>query len=272
MQNPHAPATFVEVLAPALREAAALARAMEGNVANHPKAGEKTPVKAALTAADTAAQEILLAPLIEDFSHVHLEAEEDTPSVSRFGGRGNPVVVVDPIDGTLRFYLEGLGPYAVMAGLAVEGRYEAAVVALPREGLYFDAVRGAGARVARGDGLPTVASAAADGRRVFISHDLPGPAVETLLSHGFQVAPASGGAISVAPLVPGVRAGLRWVPGGSVSIRGRIGALISAEAGAVVSGESGEPFVEGLRDEARALLVATDAEDIAALRAAVAAI
>jgi len=57
-----------------------------------------------------------------------------------------------------------------------------------------------------------------------------------------------------------------------VSIRGRIGALISAEAGAVVSGESGEPFVEGLRDEARALLVAADPEDIAALRAAVAAI
>jgi fructose-1,6-bisphosphatase/inositol monophosphatase family enzyme len=272
MQNSPAPALFVETLAPALREAASIVRAMEGRVANRPKAGEATPVKAALTVADTAAQEILLAPLLDAFSHVQLEAEEDTPSVARFEDRGESVVVVDPIDGTLRFYLEGLGPYALMAGLAIEGCYEAALVALPREGLYFDAVRGQGARVARDDGQPEPARVAADGSRVFISHDLPGAAVEVLLERGFQVSPACGGAISVAPLVPGVRAGLRWVAGGSVSIRGRIGALIAAEAGALVTGEAGEPFVRDIHAQARALLIAAEPGDLAALQAAVAAI
>lgn len=245
---------------------------MEGRVANRPKDGEPTPVKAALTVADTAAQEALLAALLERFSHVHLEAEEDTPSVGRFDSRGNDLVVVDPIDGTLRFYLEGLGPYAIMAGLAIAGSYEAAVVALPRESLYFDAVRGRGARVARRAGGPCAAKALADGRRVFISHDLPGAAVEVLLSHGFQVAPACGGAISVAPLVPGVCAGLRWTDRASLSTRGRIGALISDEAGALVRGEHGRPFVRDIRARTRALLVAAEAQDLAALEEALAAI
>jgi len=245
---------------------------MEGRVANRPKAGEATPVKAALTVADTAAQELLLSALLERFAHVQLEAEEDTPTAARFAGSGDSVVVVDPIDGTLRFYLEGLGPYSIMAGLAIRGCYQAAVVALPRERLYFDAVLGAGARVADGDEPARAARAEADGRRVLISHDLPGRAVEVLLAHGYQVAPASGGAISVAPLVPGVRAGLRWVSAGSVSTRGRIGTLIAAEAGALVCDGSGEPFVRDIRAQAGALLVAADLEDLAALRAAVAAI
>ena len=272
MRNSPAPAAFVDTLAPALREAAAIARAMEGRVANRPKAGEATPVKAALTVADTAAQEALLVPLLESFSQVNLEAEEDTPSVARFGSRGDALVVVDPIDGTLRFYLEGLGPYAVMAGLAIEGSYRAALLALPREALYFDAVLGEGARVAQGEGPPGAARAQPDGRRVFISHDLPGSAVEVLLAHGFQVAPASGGAIAVAPLVPGVCAGLRWVRDGSLSTRGRIGALIAAEAGALVRDDRGEPFVRDVHAPARALLVAAEEDDLAALEAAVAAI
>jgi hypothetical protein len=272
MRNLSAPAAFVETLAPALRDAASLARAMEGRVANRPKDGEATPVKAALTVADTATQEVLLAALLERFSHVHLEAEEDTPLVGRFDSGGNDLVVVDPIDGTLRFYLEGLGPYATMAGLAIAGSYEAALVALPRESLQFDAVRGQGARMAHGGSRPRAAKAVADGRRVFISHDLPGAAVEVLLSHGYQVAPACGGAISVAPLVPGVCGGLRWTGAGSLSTRGRIGALISAEAGALVRGEHGSPFPRDIHAPARALLVAAEPEDLAGLEEALAAL
>ncbi len=268
MRKAPAPESFVESLAPALRQAAAVARAMEGRVANRPKAGETTPVKAALTIADTAAQEALLVPLFDHFPDVGLEAEEDTPSVSRFGSREDTLVVVDPIDGTLRFYLEGLGPYAVMTGLAIDGAYEAALVALPREELFLDAVRGAGARVSRGEGAPTPASVPGDGRRALISHDLPAPAVEHLLASGFEVSPACGGAISVAPLVPGVRAGLRWVPDGQLSTRGRIGALISTEAGALVRREDGEPLGCDLHSSARALLVAGNDDDLQVLREA----
>jgi fructose-1,6-bisphosphatase/inositol monophosphatase family enzyme len=269
MTKPTVPEDFVRVLAPALRQAASLARGLEGRVANRPKPGEGSAVKAALTVADTAAQEVLLDALWERFPRVALEAEEDTASARRFATQGAARVVVDPIDGTLRFYLEGLGPYAVMVGLALDDVYAAALVARPRDELFLDAVRGAGARVAQGDAEPRTVRAQPEGRRVLISHDLPGRAVELLLSRGFAVAPASGGAISVAPLIPGVRAGIRWVPGGSVSVRGRIGALIAEEAGALVRGERGQPFPPNISTPERALLVAADEKDLAALCAAV---
>ena len=80
------PEAFVRALAPALRQSASIARALEGRVANRPKRGEATPVKAALTIADTASQEALLVPLFEHFPSVRLAAEEDTPSTARFAG------------------------------------------------------------------------------------------------------------------------------------------------------------------------------------------
>ena len=61
------PAGFVEAVFPAVREAAAVARRLEGRVENHPKAGESTAVKQALTVADTQVQEIILEVLFERF-------------------------------------------------------------------------------------------------------------------------------------------------------------------------------------------------------------
>ena len=78
------PDDFAQALAPALRQSASIARALEGRVSNRPKEGEATPVKAALTIADTASQEALLVPLLERFPGVAIEAEEDTPTVHRF--------------------------------------------------------------------------------------------------------------------------------------------------------------------------------------------
>ena len=265
------PGDFVACLAPALHSAAGIARDLEGRVANRPKAGEVSPVKAALTAADMAVQETLLVALHAEFPEVALEAEEDTPTAARFAREGRAVVVVDPIDGTLRFYLEGLGPYGIMAGLALDDVYRGALVALPREGLFLDAVRGSGARAAGPASTPEAVRCACEGRRVLISHDLPAPAVGELLAAGFEVAPGSGGALSVAPLIPGVRAGLRFVRGGSVSIRGRIGALIAREAGARVCAADGSPFPEDIREPADTLLVAGSDEDLAVLVAAAAA-
>lgn len=272
MKTP-APERFVRELAPALRQAASIARALEGRVANRPKQGETTAVKAALTIADTAAQEALLVPLLASFPEVCVEAEEDTPTVHRFPDRGSARVVIDPIDGTLRFYLDGLGPYGVMAGLAIDGEYHAALVAVPRERIFLDAFRGGGARVARGDAPPRPARLERAGARVLVSHDLPEAALESLRRDGYEPAPACGGAISVAPLLPGTRGGLRRAPEGSagVSVRGRIGALISAEAGAQVRCETGEAFPAAIDAPARALLVAGDGAALAALERALAA-
>ena len=274
MQDTSFPSDFVRALAPALQQAASIARSLEGRVSNRPKLGEATEVKAALTAADTASQEALLAPLLEHFPQVKLEAEEDTPSVSHFSDSGDALVVIDPIDGTLRFYLEGSGPYAVMIGLAIRERYEASLVALPREHLCFDAVRGHGARICEKDAAAkTVALGEATGNRILVSHNLPSSAVDRLQEHGYEVAAASGGAISVAPLIPGVCAGLRLVrenPEG-VSIRGRIGALISAEAGALVMGATA-PFTPEIRTPAPALLIATTNNTLAHLQDALSTI
>ena len=264
---------FVSALAPALRQSASIARALEGRVANRPKAGEATAVKAALTIADTASQEALLVPLLEHFPQVRLAAEEDTPSTILFAADGPELVVIDPIDGTLRFFLEGLGPYAVMIGLARERVYEAALVALPRDELYFDAVRGAGARIAERGSPPRAARAEATGKRVYVSHNVPDAARECLVRRGFEVRSACGGAIAVAPLVPGACAGLRIAeqPEADVSIRGRIGLLIAAEAGALVRGEDGAAFPLDIETRARAVLVAATPFELAALEAALSA-
>ena len=224
-----------------------------------------------MTIADSACQEALLVPLFEHFPHVCLAAEEDTPSVQRFPKSGNEIVVIDPIDGTLRFYLEGMGPYGIMMGLAVDGEYEAGLVALPREGLFFHAVRGWGAFVSRADGTPRHAAFDTAGDRILVTHDLPKEAVNFLCGKGFEVVPASGGAISVAPLIPGVRAGLRLVrtvP--SVSIRGRIGLLMSAEAGALIRSETGSEFPLQIEAAARAVLVAANEADLHVLQEALA--
>jgi fructose-1,6-bisphosphatase/inositol monophosphatase family enzyme len=263
------PGEFVEVLFPALRQAAAIARALEGRVSNRPKAGERRPAKAALTLADTAAQEALLVPLFERFPEVSLDAEEDTPTAARFPRAAPARVVVDPIDGTLHSFLLREGPYAVLVGLALHGRYEAALVALPREELFFEALRGAGARVAHGgaDRRPArAARAARDGARVLVSHGLPDAVRARLVERDLEPVPASGGAIAVAPLLPGVRAGLRLAPMGSISVRGRVGALIGREAGARVCRQDGAPFPDTLDAPAEALLVAPDDETLDDLR------
>jgi fructose-1,6-bisphosphatase/inositol monophosphatase family enzyme len=263
---------FVQLLLPAVRHAAVIARDLEGRVANRPKRREASPAKAALTEADSAAQEAILVPLLEHFPGVGLRAEEDTPSVEEFPENEKRFVVVDPIDGTLRSYLEGAGPYSVMVGLCVEQRFEAALVALPREGLLFDGLGGGGARISRPGGEPRPLRAAGVGTRVIVSHETPPAVQDRLRERGFEVVFGCGGAISVAPLIPGVRAGLR-LPGRSsgVSIRGRIGLLISSEAGALMESERGERFPLRIDEPARALLLAVTEQDMDHLRYALAA-
>jgi hypothetical protein len=242
-------------------------------VPNRPKGGEDSAAKAALTLADTAAQEAILVPLLEHFPEVSLLAEEDTPSVGRFPHHADECVVIDPIDGTLRCYLEAAGPYAVMVGLALRERFEAAIVALPREGLYFEAVRGGEARRARPGGPLRSVRVAPAGNRVLVSPELPQPVAATLLEADYDLAVGSGGAIAVAPLIPGVQAGLRVARSREgVSVRGRIGALIAACAGATVEDERGEPFPESFAAPARALLVSADERDRRVLRQAAAAL
>jgi fructose-1,6-bisphosphatase/inositol monophosphatase family enzyme len=265
---------FASLLEPGVRRAAALARSLEGQVANLPKIHEASDTKQALTEADTRAQEILLETLYEHFPEVSLAAEEDTPSVARFAKGGPFQVVIDPIDGTLHSYLQGSGPYAVMIGLLVRDRYESGLVALPREGLLFAATRGQGALAARGSGPLRPVRPSADGNRILVSHGTPAEAIDYLEGQGYEVVPACGGAVAVAPLVRGVRAGLRVSMGAGIgiSIRGRIGTLVAAEAGALLRSERDARFPLDATTRAATLRVAACEDDLAlllrALRAA----
>jgi fructose-1,6-bisphosphatase/inositol monophosphatase family enzyme len=258
---------FVDLLEPALREAASHARSLEGRVVNSPKLGEITPVKQAMTQADATTQEILLRALLAHYPDVCLAAEEDTESIARFPVDSAARVIIDPIDGTLHSYLEAKGPYATIVGLVVDDRYRAGLVGLPREGLFFAASRGDGARI----GLPgrpmREVRAHADGERVLVANNTPAIVAEYLGEQGFEVIFACGGAVSVAPLIPGVRAGLRWAPGESgISIRGRVGALISREAGALVRCGADREFPDDTESPAPVLLAACSEKDIALLR------
>jgi fructose-1,6-bisphosphatase/inositol monophosphatase family enzyme len=269
MSVPPSPQDFVRALRPALEQAAAIAASLEGRVPNEPKTGEASAVKAALTLADVAAQEALLVPLLARFRAAELEAEEATQSVSLFTGEARALrIVIDPIDGTLNFFLGRRGPYAVLAGLAVAGRLEAALVALPRERVRFEAVRGAGARWSDARGAWAPARPSRTGERVIVSDSVPDGVADRLRAAGFDVGMGCGGAVAVAPLLPGVRGGVRIARGGAISVRGRIGLLVAREAGARVEGADGRPFPEALDDPSDTLVVASDAETAAALRSA----
>lgn len=259
---------FLEIAVPAVREASRIARELEGQVANRPKPDEATPVKAALTVADSEAQEAILAPLADELPTVMLRAEEDTPSVARFAPQNDYLVVVDPIDGTLHAYLEGSGPYSVMTGLALGDRYQASVIALPREDLLVYGRVGEIVRVERLSGDGAAPSDDGPKRDVLVSQGVSAGAVERLRAGGYNPRFGSGGAISIAPFLPGVCAGLRVSRGPEgVSIRGRVGVMLSRNADCAVASEEGE-FPDDLWSRSETLLVSRDNEAIAALRAA----
>lgn len=265
---------FSRAMAPAVSRAAEIAHAMEGRVRNMPKSAEEGAVKQALTEADMAAQEAILASLVELYPTVSLAAEEDTPSVARFADRAPSLVIIDPIDGTLHSYLEARGPYAVIVGLAVERELRSALVALPREGRLFMADRGGGAERVRAGGPIRGVTPRADGERVLVSHNMPKRVLGALRAEGLTPVPACGGAIAVAPLIRGVRAGLRYYGGKrkrGISIRGRVGALIAREAGVHLESDGRATFPGDLDTPTRTLRLAANESDMPVLDKALAA-
>jgi hypothetical protein len=88
------------------------------------------------------------------------------------------------------------------------------------------------------------------------------------VARGFAVQRACGGAVAIAPLLPGVCGGLRIAKYDTISTRGRIGLLIAAEAGAHVTTREGTPFPLEIDAPATSLIVADCPETAAEIRAA----
>jgi myo-inositol-1(or 4)-monophosphatase len=180
--------------------------------------------------------------------------------------------VVDPLDGTVN-YLYGLPDWAVSIAAEVNETIEAGAVFVPRRGELFTAVRGGGARMSHDH---------ADAARLTARPAVPLAQALVATGFGYLAARREVQGEVVAALLPQVRDIRR---GGSASVdlcsvaAGRVdayyerglnywdyaaGALIAAEAGAVVAGLSGPP--------SGSMTIAAAPELFAELRAALSAL
>src|SRR6187551_1147497 len=226
------PERFVEVFRLAALQAGQVARYLQGQVEKQEKAGETTAESAALTAVDLAAQDVILHQLWAALPEIRVDAEEDTELVGRFAGAASdaPLVVIDPVDGTLNYTL-GSHDYAVMGALLVRGFYEAAVVAFPAHGELYSAIRGAGAWVERKDGVPERLVAPPPRERVLVSPRVPEAAQERLRKAYSEVTVSRCSAVDSS--IVGLGRARASVSEARSDRRRAIGYLISLECGGV---------------------------------------
>lgn len=133
----------MEVAVRAALAGGAAAMPWYGRVSARDKA-DRSPV----TAADHAANDAILALLARECPGEAVLSEETRDDAERLERRH--VWIVDPLDGT-REFLAGNGEFAVMVGLAVDGRAVAGAVYAPALGLLMYAAEGEGAWIGEGD-------------------------------------------------------------------------------------------------------------------------
>jgi myo-inositol-1(or 4)-monophosphatase len=270
------PAELLEIAVLAAREAGELLAGGDGRVA---VAATKSSPTDVVTEMDRRSEELITRRLLAARPADAILAEEGGASGAGSGSVSSPVRwVIDPIDGTVN-YLYGLADWAVSIAAEVAGTVVAGVVHLPRRGETFTATLGGGAWLAR-------EATARAGHAPVALRARPGvPLSQALVATGFGYLAARRkvqGEV-VAALLPRVRDIRR---GGSASVdlcsvaAGRVdayyerglnywdyaaGALIAAEAGAMVAGLSGPPGASMTIAAAPSLFVELSAA-LAALR------
>jgi 3'(2'), 5'-bisphosphate nucleotidase len=117
------------------RAAAAIVRVPRNSLAAQLKS-DHSPV----TAADKAAEAVILEGLHQLLPGISIVSEESTAPASL----GETFILVDPLDGT-REFLAGRDEYTINIGLIQEGRPAAGLIAAPAQGLIWRGVVGQGA-------------------------------------------------------------------------------------------------------------------------------
>lgn len=224
---------FTSEFRAAARQAAAVAKRLQGEVRHRVKHGG-SPEAEALSVADLACQDVLLLRLAETYAGAAMDAEEETGSVAAFAreGPGRPVIVVDPIDGTLN-YLRGSRDYAVMGALIADGTFRASVIAYPAWGVTYWAILGGGCwRQADGGSVERVRIG--DLPAVALVPPHPGEAlVAGLRGLGLEAEPSRCSAVDAgAPAVGRARGSVQY---GAPDRRRAIGFLLTTEAGGAVT-------------------------------------
>jgi fructose-1,6-bisphosphatase/inositol monophosphatase family enzyme len=194
---------FVAGMAPAVRQAGAIAAMMQGRVTNDGKI-DPTDLpndddllrrrRAAKTLADEIVQESLLVAALDviNIRSTLLDAEEEKPFTQHFLASGaDRTLVIDPIDGTLE-YLAGESSYSICVGLVEQHNLQTALVYFPgRDHLYLlDGGKSYLATDALHSGLANamaLTAAETSSRLVFINGRVPARVQERLRRQGYDV-------------------------------------------------------------------------------------
>jgi myo-inositol-1(or 4)-monophosphatase len=246
------PARLLEIALGAAREAGDLLASADGRVA---VAATKSSPTDVVTEMDQRSEHLIVSRIQAQRPDDVILAEEGGESGNGTSPDGAVRWVIDPLDGTVN-YLYGLPDWAVSIAAEAGGRIVAGVVHLPRRGETFTATLGGGAWLA---GERGAAPGAAAPVRLQAAPGVPLAQALVATGFGYLARRRKIQGEVVAALLPRVRDIRR---GGSASVdlcsvaAGRVdayyerglnywdyaaGALIAAEAGAVVAGLSGPP-------------------------------
>jgi myo-inositol-1(or 4)-monophosphatase len=224
---------FIQAFRLAALQASCVSRRLQGEVTPQKKTDQRTPESQALTAVDLAAQDLILHLLHAALPEAAVDAEEDTDTVRLFASFENdrPLIIVDPIDGTLN-YSQGSGDYAIMGALCQNGIYRAVVVHFPAwkeiywaarwQGCWMLKEGGKSHRMAIGD-LPP---------RVLINRAVPETLRLALQKIGLEPIRSRCSAVDASSPVTGRAAASVYM--GTPGRRRAIGFLLTLEAGGVV--------------------------------------
>lgn len=269
---------FLRAAAVASRQAGHVARYLQGRVENLGKSAHGTPESEALTAVDLACQDVFLELVRRELPDAAVDAEEDTALAmsAPAEGPGRPLVVLDPVDGTLS-YLKGSDDWAVMSGLIEDGYFAAVHLEFPSLDRTVWAARGRGCWIREGAaaerrvvlGDPDLALP----RRVLCGAWFPKPGADALVGLGLEVVRSRCSAVdATAPILGrGCGAITRY----RVDRRHAIGLVASLEAGAHV--RVGDRVWAGedpatLPDDGRPTVLAVDARDAEAWQSALSSV
>jgi fructose-1,6-bisphosphatase/inositol monophosphatase family enzyme len=223
---------FIEVFRLAALQAGCLAKHLQEEVRLKTKKGETSAEGRALTSVDLAAQDVILLLLHHVFPEVNIDAEEETDTVRLFSGENRrPIIVIDPIDGTLN-YGEGLRDYAVMGAWLEEDAYQSALVHFPHRGHTYWARYGRGCRFEKAGNKSRDVTVGCLPERVMITPDFPVRHSDALRASGFEVAVSRCSAAD--PIVPVTGQAAAALSSGKPDRRRAIGCLLTLEAGGAV--------------------------------------
>ena len=242
---------FVSKVVSAVTTAGLVAVELQGKVTNLKKMGASAK-KRALTQADLACQEIILKSVLDYCPDVILYAEERTNLAKSFLSVASRwMVVVDPIDGSLRYFDKDTS-FGIQVALVHKDVYVAAIVGLPKRNIVLSARRGMGTLLHSGstvriDRIPEC-------QKVVFCHDkVSSSERKTIRSLGFETSKRCGAEITTAPVIGTAAAGIRPE---YVSLFGRIGAMITIEAGGFCCDKKGQQIKQITTAHMSSLIVA----------------